>query len=123
MNAMKIKINTSELGAESSALMGELSKMIQAQSHDQDVSVTEETVAVPNTMGLVLSEVLLTFAYEVAKDVAVALIVRLANDLIDKFFTKKEAKSVSVAESPNGVIITNNGNNNTYSIAINVVDD
>lgn len=123
MNAMQIKINTSELGAESSALMDELAKMLQAQSPDREVSVVEETVAVPNTKGLVLSEVLLTFAIEVAKDVAVALLVRLANDLIDKFFTKAEAKNVSVTESPNGVVITNNGDNNTYNITVNVVDD
>lgn len=123
MNAVQIKINTSEFGAESSELMKELTQMLQAQSLDRKVSVVEKTVAIPNTKGVVLSEVLLTLAFEVAKDVVVALLIRLANDLIDKHFTKTEAKHVSVMESPNGVVITNNGSNNTYSVTVNVVDD
>ena len=123
MNNMQIKINTSELGAEASAFMEELTKMLQEQAGGQNVSVVEETVSVPNTKGVVLSGVLLTFASEVAKGVAVALILRVVDDLIDKFYSKKDAKNVTVTESPNGVVIINNGDHNTYNITVNVVDD
>lgn len=123
MNNMQIKINTSELGAEASAFMEELTKMLQEQAGGQNVSVVEETVSVPNTKGVVLSGVLLTFASEVAKGVAVALILRVVDDLIDKFYSKKDAKNVTVTESPNGVVIINNGDHNTYNVTVNVVDD
>ena len=123
MNNIQIKINTSELGAEASAFMEELTKMLQEQAGGQNVSVVEETVSVPNTKGVVLSGVLLTFASEVAKGVAVALILRVVDDLIDKFYSKKDAKNVTVTESPNGVVIINNGDHNTYNVTVNVVDD
>lgn len=123
MNKMQISIKTESIGAESSAFMREFMFMIKEQASDHEISVLEETVSVPSTKGVVLSELLLTIGFEVAKDVAVALLVRLANDLIDKFFTKKEAKSVSVTESPNGIVITNSGDNNSYNVIVQVMDD
>ena len=119
---MKIKIHTSDVGPQASELMEELTETIQAQFVDQEITVQKETATVPNTKGIELSEVLLTLAIGVGTELTVSLIARLAKDLIKKLFPPKDAKHLSVVETPNGIAINNNGNNNTFNITVNVIE-
>ena len=123
MNTMKIKIHTSEIGPEASELMRELTKALQEQLSEHKISVEDTEVAVPKAKGCELCEVLLTIMVGIGTEVVISLLSRLANDLIEKLLPPRAAKNVSIEKTPNGLVINNNGNNNTYNITVNIIDD
>lgn len=119
----KIKMQANELNVEAGMLMEELMLMIKEQYPDEDIELKTVKRNIPNTKGEVLSEIILTFGLEIAKDLTVAFIGFLAKEVISKFFSKKDVEKVTIDEVPGGIVINNSGDGNVYNISVNITQD